>query len=69
MKRKQVGEQEHHWLDLGRMGGKARDPIKITLGQSESTLTRPEPSAETSAVLGKVWELHSASYARCHTWL
>lgn len=21
MKRKQVGEHQHHWLDLGRMGG------------------------------------------------
>lgn len=54
MKRKQVGEHQHHWLDLGRMGmmggggwrgGEARDPIKITLCQSESTLTQPEPAA------------------------
>lgn len=51
MKRKQVGEHQHHWLDLGRMGmmggggGEARDPIKLTLCQSESTLTQPEPAA------------------------
>lgn len=49
MKRKQVGEQQHHWLDLGRMGGEARDPIKITLGQLgvNADAARAELSAKT----------------------
>lgn len=35
MKRNQDGKQKNHWLDLGRRGGGARDPIKNTFGQSE----------------------------------
>lgn len=35
MKRNQDGKQKNRWLDLGRRGGGARDPIKNTFGQSE----------------------------------
>lgn len=74
MKRKRVGEQKHYWLDLGRMG-KARDPIKITLGQprfyhrqSLTMLTQPRQPHKSAFTL-LVWELHSVGYTRCLTWL
>lgn len=49
---KKLEECQHHWFNLGRTRGKGRDPIKITLGWSESRLTRATSRAQSG--LGKV---------------
>lgn len=46
MDEKKLEERRHHWLNLGRTRGKGRDPIKITLGWSESRLTRATSRAQ-----------------------
>lgn len=62
---KKLEECQHHWFYLRRTSGKGRDPIKITLGWSESRLTWA--TSRTRSGLGKVWKRRRAAYIRCHT--